>query len=385
MTTLGEQELRQLRHHLHAHPELSRQEVNTGLHMRGWLKRNAPPDRIIDLDGAGFAALYQGGTPGKTVLIRTELDALPIDESALKLPYGSKSPGVSHKCGHDGHMAILAGLAQNLAARRPGRGCAALLFQPDEETGTGALGCVTHKGFAEIAPDYAFALHNFPGYPLHQIVCRAGSFTSSVRFMALKLQGRNAHSAQPETGASPALAIAEITRIASRIQQEHDGGNPQEGDFALIVPIHFAMGVASSGVAPGYGEAHFTLRASRNELVDTMWTAFAGAAHEIAGQHGLELEIEVIEDYRASVNDGEAAAMIETAARDNGLEYAAMTAPRRFGEDFGEITARVKGAMFGLGAGTHSPGLHHEEYDFPDELIPTGIAMFEHLIGQALG
>lgn len=372
--------LTRLRRHLHAHPELSRREEKTSAHMRAYLAGHAPPDEIIALAGAGFAAVYEGDAPGKTVLIRTELDALPIHDVNAHLPYRSTCDGVGHKCGHDGHMAIVAGLAALCSRRRPARGRVVLLFQPDEETGTGARECCDHPDFARIKPDYAFALHNFPGYPAHEIICRAGPFTSSVRFMGLKLKGREAHSAQPETGANPAYAIAEITQAARGIQDRYD----REDEFALIVPVRFEMGVSSSGVAPGYGEAHYTLRTCRNEVVDAMWAELSDAARRIAGQHGLGIDFKILEDFPASENDAEAAAMIRQAAEANGFAYTELEAPRRFGEDFGEITKHYKGAMFGLGAGIDGPQLHNPDYDFPDAIIPTGIAMFMSLIEQAL-
>ncbi|MXN64205.1 amidohydrolase [Stappia sp. GBMRC 2046] len=374
------EQLKRMRQWLHAHPELSRQEAETAAYMQAQLKEHAPPDEIISLAGAGFAAVYNGSASGNTVLARTELDALPIHETNNDLAYRSLYDGVAHKCGHDGHMTIIAGLAQIYARQRPARGRIVLLFQPDEETGTGARTCCEHPNFKKIAPDYAFALHNFPGFPKDEILCRSGVFTSAVRYMAIKLSGKEAHSAMPETGASPALAIAEIAQASARIQQSFD--TPDER--ALVVPVRFDMGVPSSGVAPGYGEAHFTLRSPRNEVVDRMWSEFATASEEIASKYRLRIEFEEIEIFSATVNDADAVAMIEDAARLNGLAYTELEAPFRAGEDFGEITRRYKGAMFGLGSGENIPELHNPDYDFPDEIIPSGIAMFKALVDQAL-
>ncbi len=137
-------QLVRLRHWLHAHPEVSRNERETAQHMRQFLDAHAPPDDIIPLADAGFAAVYNDAAPGKTVLIRTELDALPIHEVNDDIPYRSVHEGVGHKCGHDGHMTIVAGVAQSLVTR-PQKGRVVLLFQPDEETGTGARSCHAHE------------------------------------------------------------------------------------------------------------------------------------------------------------------------------------------------------------------------------------------------
>lgn len=373
-------ELKKLRQWLHAHPEVSRQETRTAAHVRKYLEEHAPPDAIIPLAGAGFAAVYNGTRPGRTVLIRAELDALPIHEINTDLAYRSVYDGVGHKCGHDGHMTILSGLAGVYAKTRPAYGRVVLLYQPDEETGTGARDCCNHPDFEKIKPDYAFALHNFPGYAENEIICKPGTFCSSVKFMAIKLSGKEAHSAMPETGISPAQAIAEITQASQDVQKKFD--TPEE--YALVVPIYFNMGVSSSGVAPGYGEAHYTLRTCRNEVVDAMWQDFHTRAQAIAARHQLDIAFELIEDFAASFNDKDAVAMVEKAARENGLTYTAIDKPFRGGEDFGEVIKRYKGAMFGLGSGKNRPDLHNPDYDFPDEIIPAGIRMFQNLVEQAL-
>lgn len=373
-------ELTSLRHWLHAHPEISREEIKTSEYLREYLHEKCHPDEIILMGRSGFAAVYKGALPGKTVLIRTELDALPIHDANYDLSYRSVIDGVSHKCGHDGHMTILVGLAHFYANQRPSHGKAVLLFQPDEETGTGARECCFHPNFKHVEPDYAFALHNLPGFPRHSIICKTNGFASAVKFVAIKLQGKEAHSAQPETGASPAQAIAEITQMSMTVQQKFDGVD----EYALIVPIHFQMGVSSSGVSPAYGEAQFTLRTPNNDLVDDMWADFLHRATSIAHAYDLELTYEILEEFAANFNNEEAVGMIKQAAEKNQLSYIDSGKAFRWGEDFGEITKLYKGAMFGLGAGESMPDLHNPDYNFPDEIIPTGIKMFQSLVGQAL-
>lgn len=374
-------ELISLRHHLHAHPELSRQEFQTSAYLQQYLTDHLKPDEIIRLAGAGFAAVYNGKKPGKTVLIRCELDALPIHETNENLPYKSVFDGIGHKCGHDGHMSILIGIAQIFSQNRPDTGRVVLLFQPDEETGTGARECSTHRNFQEfITPDFAFALHNFPGAPRGQIICKPNTFMAAVKCAALKFHGKETHSGMPEKGTSPAFAIAEITNISKDIQKKF---NTDHG-FALIVPVHYQMGVSSSGVAPGYGEAYYTLRAENSETEQEMWNEFHSAVKQICTKYGLELEIEIIEEFETTNNDPDCVKMIEHAANENGYEYLSLTEPFRAGEDFGEITKRYKGAIFGIGAGEHHPELHNPDYDFPDEIIPHGISMFLNLIRQVL-
>jgi amidohydrolase len=369
-----------LRQYLHAHPEVSRQEYKTSAYLQKYLQENATPDHIIKLADAGFAAIYEGASPGKTVLIRTELDALPIHE-INDIEYRSIYDGIGHMCGHDGHMTIVTGLAYIYANQRPTHGRVILLYQPDEETGTGARECANHKNFTDIInPDYVFALHNFPSFPKNQILCKTKTFTSAVKFMAIKLKGKETHSAMPEKGINPAFAINEITLASQDIQKQF--GTPDE--YALVVPVHYNMGISSSGVAPGYGEAHYTLRTCRNDVVDEMWEALSKRATDIAKAHNLDIEFEIIEDFAASFNDAECVDMIEQTANQHDFDYLNLDVPFRGGEDFGEIIKQYKGAMFGLGSGENRPDLHNPDYDFPDDIIETGITMFDTLIKMVL-
>ena len=128
---------------------------------------------MTGLGGHGVAAIYEGREPGPTVMVRCELDALPIEEIS-ESPHRSQAPGKSHACGHDGHMTMVAALSRGLGRQRPQRGRAVLLFQPAEENGAGAAAVIADPKFAEIAPDYAFSLHNKPGLPLGYITLSEG-------------------------------------------------------------------------------------------------------------------------------------------------------------------------------------------------------------------
>lgn len=364
-----------LRHWLHAHPEMSRQEVETAKHMRRFLEQHARPDAILPLHGAGFAAIYDGKSPGKTVLIRCELDALPIHEINDDIAYRSLYDGVGHKCGHDGHMTILAGLAQTLADR-PRQGRVVLLFQPDEETGSGARSCCHHQNFEQIQPDHAFALHNLPGFAAGDVICKAGTFASEVRYAAIRMAGKEAHSAQPETGASPSFALAELTLKARDIQAKYD----RPDAYALVVPVYTQMGVQASGICPARGEVHFTLRSAQAAVIEEMWRELTTCATDIATAHGLRFEFEIREQFAATTNGQIGFDMIRQAAEMTGQPFVTIERPFRWGEDFGEFTRLFDCAMFGLGAGETQSDLHNPDYDFPDEILKNGVAMFAAII-----
>ena len=154
-----------LRHRLHRRPEISGEERETAATIVEFLKPTGPDRIVTELGGHGVAAIYEGAEPGPTVLIRAELDALPIEELSDS-DHRSEIPGKGHLCGHDGHMTILAGLARGLQRNPPQKGRAILLFQPAEETGAGAAAVMADPKFEEIVPDYAFSLHNRPGVPV---------------------------------------------------------------------------------------------------------------------------------------------------------------------------------------------------------------------------
>lgn len=183
-------------------------------------------------------------------------------------------------------MTILAGLAQTLT-NRPGAGRVVMLFQPDEETGSGARLFSRHENFETIQPDDVFAVHNLPGFPAGDMICKSGTFASEVKYAAIRMAGKKAHSAQPETGTSPSCALAELTLKAADIQAKHDGPDA----YALVVPVYNQMGVQASGICPAKGEVHFTLRYGLASVDEEMWQDLKACAADIAGKYGLSSRV----------------------------------------------------------------------------------------------
>ena len=186
-----------LRKTLHKYPEVSLDEKETAKRIISFLE-NYPPDEIkTEVGETGILAIYKGAKPGKTVLFRCELDALPIEEINT-FEHKSTIEGVSHKCGHDGHMAILCGLATQLHLQRPETGNVVLLFQPAEEDGRGAVRVYADPKFKSLKPDFVFALHTLPRYNQNQIVVKNNTFTCAVNSIIIKLKGRTSHAGEPE-------------------------------------------------------------------------------------------------------------------------------------------------------------------------------------------
>lgn len=359
-----------LRHHLHQHPELSNQEKETAATISSFMQ-NLTPDEIFDTGKTGKIFLFKGTEPGPTVLFRAELDALPIQENN-KLPYLSKKAGVAHLCGHDGHMAILAGLAQNIAHQRPVKGKVGLLFQPAEEVEQGAYDVVQSKSFKQLNPDYLFALHNIPGNPLHQVIIKEGSFSAASKGMTVKLTGQTSHAAEPENGLNPDTAIARIIDSLHQVCKQHE----RFTSLVLLTIIHLRLGEKSFGTSPGEAEICITLRAYENRDMEILTQDATERIEKIARDEKLQCKISFSEVFPATINDPDCVAMIRKSAEMNDLPVFQRQEPFKWSEDFSYYTKQYKGGFFGLGSGINQPALHNPDFDFPDELLNTGINLF---------
>lgn len=362
---------------LHKYPEVSLDEKETAKRIISFLE-NYPPDEIkTEVGETGILAIYKGAKPGKTVLFRCELDALPIEEINT-FEHKSIIEGVSHKCGHDGHMAILCGLATQLHLQRPETGNVVLLFQPAEEDGRGAVRVYADPKFKSLKPDFVFALHNLPRYDQNQIVVKNNTFTSAVNSIIIKLKGRTSHAGEPEKGINPALALAEITHAF----QQQIQADITKDNFCLISSIYIKMGKKAYGISAGAGETHFTVRTDKNEQMKKIEAALEDTARKIAQKHQLDCTIKWKQNFHANENNTEAVDYVRKAAASNNFDLLEKESPFTWGEDFGIFTQEYAGAMFGLGAGTDTPALHNPDYDFPDAIIPTGVAIFHQIAKQ---
>lgn len=363
-------EIFELRHSLHQNPEVSNQEFKTSERIADFINALTPSE-VISLGKTGLAFVFKGKKPGKTIMFRAELDALPINEKS-SLSYASVNHEVAHLCGHDGHMAILAGLALKIAENPPRFGKVVLLFQPAEEVEQGALDVVENPQFQQIKPEYIFALHNVPGFEKHQIILKIGNFASASKGMTIKLFGKTSHAAEPENGISPATAISQIIMQLDEFIENKS----QFRDLALLTIIHIKLGEISFGTSPGYAEIMITLRSFENEDMELLTHHTEKIIKSISESEKLKCEISYNEVFPASMNDDECASMVEQSAKQNNLKIKFIEKPFKWSEDFGYYSQKYKTCLFGLGAGLLQPQLHNPDYDFPDEIIETGVNIF---------
>ncbi len=238
-------ELASWRRKLHRAPELSGEEAGTAREVCRFLEPTRPDRLLTGLGGHGVAAVYDGAKPGRTILFRAELDALPIEETS-SFAHRSGTPGKAHLCGHDGHMATLAALARGLAAERPKRGRAVLLFQPAEEDGSGAAAVIADPKFKEIAPDMAFAWHNMPGMALGRAALKAGPVNCASLGMRIALLGKTSHASTPQLGVSPMAAVTSLMPALTSLGTP----GPLNDGFAMVTVTHAEMGAKTSGSRP---------------------------------------------------------------------------------------------------------------------------------------
>ncbi len=365
----------ELRKQLHMHPELSGSESKTAKLIKEFVQSNYNTEIITKLGGNGLAVVYELPEDGPSVMIRCELDALPIEE-VNEFSHRSAKMGISHKCGHDGHMAIVAGLIIKIKEGSFKKGKIILLFQPAEETGEGAFKVLNDPKFEKLNPDYVFALHNIPGFPVNSIISVQNCFSSTVQSLAIYLTGKQSHASEPENGINPATSIAEI------IQQFNDLNQPDiiKPTFALLTPVYINLGSKDYGISAGKGEIHFTIRTSTDDMMQRLKEKLMEIAGNICKEERLQLKTDWFDYFPASMNHEECNDLIIKTASQNNYDLIIKDHPFRFGEDFGWFSKKTKSAMFGLGAGTNSPALHHSDYDFPDEIIETGINMFSGII-----
>ena len=380
LTNFDIAELTEFRRQLHRHPEVSGEEVETASKITAALRPMLPTRILTGLGGHGVAAIFDSGKAGPTVLFRAELDALPIEE-LNNIAWSSQAQGKSHVCGHDGHMTMLLALGRLISRQPVAKGRVILMFQPAEEDGSGAKAVVADPAYQEIQADWAFAIHIEPGRPFGYVSTCERLISCASLGLKIRLAGKTAHAADPEDGVSPAQAIATLIPALVSLGQ----GASLDENFRLLTITHVKIGEPTFGVAPGVGEVFATLRTTGDASLESLETKARTRAITIAEEFGLSVDFEVCDHFAASVNDPDAYKVAAMAMKAIGIPYGDAGVPMRASEDFGVFGWDAKAAMLCLGPGEDYAALHNPDYDFPDDLIPIGCAIFERIARDLLG
>lgn len=367
---------------LHRRPELSGAEAETARAVAAALDETGADAIVTGLGGHGVAAIYRGAGGGPTVMIRAELDGLPIEEVS-DLPHRSEIAGKGHLCGHDGHMAILMAVAKGLGRHRPARGRAVLLFQPAEENGAGASAVLADPKFSALKPDFVFSLHNFPGLPLGHVALTEGPVNCASRGMKITLSGKTAHASSPEDGVAPTFALAKLLSSLTAL----GAGGALDENFTLVTVTHAKLGEEAFGISPGYAEIWATLRTLTDERMAALVAAAEALVRNETEASRLDATISYEDVFHQCSNAAPAVGELRRALDEEGVSHdrGAGALPMKASEDFGLFGRVAPSAMFFLGAGENHPRLHNPDYDFPDALIGIGARIFMRAIRNLVG
>ena len=298
-----------LRHELHQHPELSLEETWTRRHLMDFLKAHTRLE-VVD-KGRWFYAHYRSGSSLPGIAFRAELDALPV-EDAISGDHVSRVPGCGHKCGHDGHMASLCGLALELEEKGADRDVY-LIFQHGEEIGAGGEECsmlLPEKGVG-----LAYGWHNRPGMPKGMVQTMDGTMYYASKGMILHFDGVPSHASMPEAGRCPAFAIA---RIISAIPQLVAPQNWKGQVFCTVIQVD--VGEPAFGTQASRGELLLTIRGQYEREMDALQQKLEQMAQAYAQEDGLNWNVRFCDAFPESANDPAAAQRIRDAA--NALKLA---------------------------------------------------------------
>lgn len=360
-----------LRHLLHAHPELSMEEVWTRKELKDFIETHTKLS-VTDR-GHWLYAYYNCGDPeAETVAFRADFDALPMQEKQ-GLSYGSVNPGVCHKCGHDGHSAVLAGLALELDQRGSDRNVC-LIFQHAEEIGGGGAECaelIPERGISKV-----FAFHNMSGYPEKAIVLKRGVAHCTSKGFTVRMQGTPAHASQPEDGKNPTAALAELALF----QDEASKRGIYLG-FVLSTVVHMGIGSKNFGIAASSGELSLTLRADYEADLNCLEQQVREKAEELAEKYGLTVSYSETDFFPETVNHDDAVEEVRRMAAELGYPVVDLEKAFRGSEDFGYYLKKCPGAIMYIGNGEEYPQIHTSEYDFNDRILETAVDMFAGLAG----
>lgn len=378
-------ELREIRHDIHAHPELGFEEDRTSEIVAGRLATWGV-EVHRGLARTGVVGVVRGcqSASGRAVGLRADMDCLPIRETT-GLPYRSRHEGRMHACGHDGHTTMLLGAARYLAATRAFNGTAYLIFQPAEEGGGGGQKMVQDGLFERFPADEIYALHNWPGLPPGKMAVRAGAMMAATDEIQITVRGKGGHAAMPHLTVDPVLLSAHIITALQSVPSRNI--DPVDALVISICSMQTSQ-VGAFNILPDSVILIGTVRSFRSETRDMAEARIKQIATGIAGSLGGSAEVQYQRGYPATVNtarEAEFAAKVgeKIFGRDNVVRDAD---PTMGGEDFSYMLQQRPGAYVWLGQGSGQTGcfLHNPGYDFNDEIIPLGAGYLAALVEESL-
>lgn len=366
------------RRHLHMHPEIGFECHETAAYVAERLREFGVDEVHEGIGKTGVVAVIHGRGPGPMIGLRSDMDALAMQETTGKA-YASTVAGKMHACGHDGHMTMLLGAAKYLAETRRFSGSVALIFQPAEEDGGGGKAMIDDGLFDRFPVTQVYAIHNLPGLEAGHMQTTPGPILAAVDDFEIHITGQGGHAAHPEDTRDPLIAAVAMVQILQSLVSRNTG--PMQQAVLSVTQIH--AGTASN-VIPDTAFINGTLRTFDPELRETLLRRLDEVVEGTASAHGLAARLDVLEGYPATINDADKAAFAAKVAADLvGADNVDPDVERGMGaEDFSFMLERKPGAFMYLGIG---PGasLHNPGYDFNDAVAPVGASYFARLVETA--
>jgi amidohydrolase len=375
---------RQLRRDFHRHPELGFQEVRTA----GIVARELNQLGLEVTTGVGktgVVALLEGARPGPVVLLRFDMDALPIQEET-GAEYSSERPGVMHACGHDGHTAIGLAVARILEAQRASlAGMVKFVFQPAEEGLGGAQAMIADGVLQDPKPDISLALHLWNERPSGWLGIPAGPLMAAGDLFQVRISGRGGHGAAPHLAIDPLLAAAQIITALQSIVARNVA--PLE---SAVISVTSVKGGEAFNVIPPMVEMQGTIRTFEPQVRALVLERFTQVVTGVAQAMVCQAEVVVQSLTSAVVNDAGIAQRIQAVAERLLPDYRLDTVERTMvSEDMAEMMQEIPGCYFLIGSANARKGLnaahHHPRFDFDEEVLPPAAALMASAAAEFLG
>jgi hippurate hydrolase len=374
-------EMRAWRRDIHAHPELGFEEARTSGLVASSLER-CGIEVHRGVGRTGVVGVLKNGISAKSVGLRADMDALPIEE-ANRFAHRSRHEGRMHACGHDGHTAMLLGAAKQLAATRNFDGTVHFIFQPAEEGLGGARAMIEDGLFRRFPCDAVFGMHNRPGMALGRFAVRAGPMMAGGAFFDIDVTGRGAHGARPESGIDSVLVAAHIATALQSIVSRNL--RPVETAVVSVTQIHAGD---AYNVIPQSARLAGTVRAFSGEVMEMIGRNLARIAEGVALGFGATAKTDFRRIFAPLINDaGEAEFAAEVCSEIVGAENVRRDPPLIMAsEDFSYMLAEVPGCYINIGNGDGEGAceVHNPSYDFNDAALAYGAAFFVRLVEKRL-
>jgi hippurate hydrolase len=369
-----------LRRDLHAHPELGFHEQRTAARVADVL-RGLGMEVHTGIGGTGVVGVLKVGSSRRTVGLRADMDALPIEEQT-GLPYASRHAGAFHGCGHDGHVAMLLGAAQTLARRRDFDGTIHFIFQPAEEGLGGARAMIEDGLFERFPCDSVFGLHNWPGLPAGIVATRPGTIMAAADKFEIRLEGQGGHAAMPNTASDILGAAAQLV-----LQLKTLVVRCAPPTAMAVLSVTRVSAGHTHNVLPAAAILGGTVRTFDPAVQDRIEASLRQAAEGVAMMAQIRATVAYDRYYPATINDP-AAVKDVLAAVEGVCPAQVLEAPALGSEDFAFMLQVRPGAYLFLGQGPAAEGtavpLHHPAYDFNDDILARGVAVHVALAHRAL-